>query len=581
MISFMKRHESEISTRKAELLKQKRAEAEDPEIVENFMRLVEKSYKIADINQDDLNDAKRIFNIDETGFRTGNKLNNVIVGRGRPAQVLAPTEGKTNFSVLFAGNAAGNYLPPYVVYKGTDNSMPCSWLLNGPRGAGYATTKNGWMDTVRFEAYIPWINQEITALKIKKPVVMFLDGYSSHLSYNCVRTAKDLQIILVKLPPNSTHLLQVLDVSVFKPAKAKWSNIVKSWFRQTRFESISKSVFPTLLSKLFDALVEKPEYLINGFRATGIWPLNKDLILKKVEDRGIYSAIKGGLETLDYDLDENSPGPSSEICEDPIKITNNFKTPVTKKKNVDQILSPSTKALANAVRRTLVPERDPITVKGIENNKLKIKVKKDCGSILTEFEALSEIKKREDEKVNRAQNKTTAKERTRAKELKKPVKKKYQKRNKSPQVEEDSDTDFTPLLRKPARKKVSEVYSDFDSEEEVESKEGPPKVDGTGGGFYIGPLAVGDYVLARFEGLTEKDCFIYICRIREVKEPLFEVQGLKACDAQKCTFMQKENDISLIGRSDVVNLVNKPKPLLIKRKTVYKFEKPQPVKELI
>ena len=500
-------------------------------------------------------------------------------------------------------------MPPYIVYKGTDNSMPCSWLLNGPKGAGYATTKNGWMDAERFEAYIPWLNDQLTNLEIKKPVIMFLDGYSSHLTYKCVRTAKEMDIILVKLPPNSTHLLQVLDVSVFKPAKTNWTKIVKSWFRQTRFQTVSKSVFPTLLNKLFDTLVEKPDYLINGFRATGIWPLNKELVLQKIESRGIY---KAAVSYTKHDESESDSGAvtqlvtSSPAIKEPIKITNSYsstprvpKTPlVTKSRQQHDILSPSTRALANAVRRTLTPEQDELTKKGIENNKLKlIKVKKNKASILTEADALAEIKSREEEKEKK-KKRGPAKKKSRDEEKEK-LKGKKKRVPARADDSTDSDEDFSALLKKKGTARVgklqtSAVYTDMsDASSDSDKDSGSTQMQTADTeadvgqveiqtnetiDYYIGTVNVGSYILSKFEGNQGK-FYVYVCRIRENKDPLFEVQGLKSMNNEKTLFLQKDNDISLIGRSDIIKVIPNPTPITVKRKILYKFASPLEVNE--
>ena len=232
-------------------MKVKRAEAENPAVISGFIDIVEEAYKLAGIDPTNKNDAARCFNIDETGFQTGLKSKRVIVERDTNAQTLAPTEGKANFSVLFCGNAAGTYIPPYVVYKGTEGTMPCGWVLNGPKGAGYTTSRNGWMDTQQFENYIGWLDGELNTAKIQKPAVVFMDGYSSHLSLYSMQKAKEKQIILVKLLPNSTHLLQALDVSVFGPAKCNWEKIMKQWYRQSRNKSITKYVFPVRVANRY------------------------------------------------------------------------------------------------------------------------------------------------------------------------------------------------------------------------------------------------------------------------------------------------------------------------------------------
>ena len=43
---------------------------------------------------------------------------------------------------MFAGNAAGVYLPPMVVYKVASENVYDSWMEGGPRGALYASTKS-------------------------------------------------------------------------------------------------------------------------------------------------------------------------------------------------------------------------------------------------------------------------------------------------------------------------------------------------------------------------------------------------------------------------------------------------------
>lgn len=55
---------------------------------------------------------------------------------------------------------------------------------------------------------------------VPKPVVLFLDNHSSHVSLQLSEFCQEKGIILVALPPNSTHILQPLDVSFFKPLKS-------------------------------------------------------------------------------------------------------------------------------------------------------------------------------------------------------------------------------------------------------------------------------------------------------------------------------------------------------------------------
>lgn len=49
---------------------------------------------------------------------------------------------------MFCGSAAGESLPPFVVYKSIN--MWDTWAQNGPLGARYANSKSGWFEAATF-----------------------------------------------------------------------------------------------------------------------------------------------------------------------------------------------------------------------------------------------------------------------------------------------------------------------------------------------------------------------------------------------------------------------------------------------
>jgi hypothetical protein len=49
--------------------------------------------------------------------------------------------------------------------------------------------------------------------------LLILDGHNSHIMLNVVHKARSVGLDLVTLPSHTSHALQPLDVSIFKPFK--------------------------------------------------------------------------------------------------------------------------------------------------------------------------------------------------------------------------------------------------------------------------------------------------------------------------------------------------------------------------
>ena len=86
------------------------------------------------------------------------------------------------------------------------------------------------MTTLTFLDYIslvfnPWLSEN----HVQRPVVELADGHKSHLSPETVEFCASYGIIFVALYPNSTHMIQLLDVSVFKSLKGLWEKAKRTW----------------------------------------------------------------------------------------------------------------------------------------------------------------------------------------------------------------------------------------------------------------------------------------------------------------------------------------------------------------
>ncbi|GBM51367.1 hypothetical protein AVEN_110817-1 [Araneus ventricosus] len=87
------------------------------------------------------------------------------------------------------------------------------------------------------------------------------------MTYRTTATARENGIIILYLPPHTSHALQPLDVRMFAPLKKPWKEILKKWFCESRLQSISKTVFPSLLKQ---EAVETPSVSIEGDEVSAV-----------------------------------------------------------------------------------------------------------------------------------------------------------------------------------------------------------------------------------------------------------------------------------------------------------------------
>ena len=113
--------------------------------------------------------------------------------------------------------------------------------------------------------------------------VLVVDGYGSHtLVPTVLKKFKDRRILMITMPSHTSHELQPLDVSCFKPTKSFFSWCLRHIFGTQRIQEIQKAEAPTYFQL---ALSEggKSATIVNGFRATGLFPFNPKFVQENPE----------------------------------------------------------------------------------------------------------------------------------------------------------------------------------------------------------------------------------------------------------------------------------------------------------
>lgn len=270
---FINRHSHILSARLCQNINKKRAEISTESINTFFVHVTQ---LLKDVPADN------IINYDETNFTNDPGRKQMVFRRGvkYPERIMNAT--KTSYSVMFAGTAAGNVLPPYVVYKA--QRLQAAWTEGGPHGCRYNVSKSGWFDA---DIFLDWFKSLLLPFCrfLQGRKIVFGDNLSSHLHPEVFELCNENDIHFVFFPPNTTHLMQPLDVVFYAPLKRQWRETLTEWKKTLgkNQATLPKHVFPSLLANLLESMDPrlKPN-MISGFSATGIYPIDRQRVLKRL-----------------------------------------------------------------------------------------------------------------------------------------------------------------------------------------------------------------------------------------------------------------------------------------------------------
>ena len=138
-----------------------------------------------------------------------------------------------------------------------------------------------------------------------------MDGHSTHVSDpDVLQYAVDNDVVMVSIPPHTSHYLQPLDRSFFRSLKTHYYSACNYWVKQHPERSITKLQFGMLLSQAWGKACSV-ENGVNGFRACGLVPLNPDIIPESAYAPSQLFHNKEN-EAEGQDEQELTPGPSEE-----------------------------------------------------------------------------------------------------------------------------------------------------------------------------------------------------------------------------------------------------------------------------
>lgn len=125
-----------------------------------------------------------------------------------------------------------------------------------------------------------------------RPVLLILDGHASHMSITLIELARTNGVHILCIPSHTSHVLQPLDVGVFKSFKTNFSKACSGYLAKHPGRVITTDIIVSLIATAWPNSLT-PINVMAGFRKSGAFPLNPGAI------------------------DDNQSSPSDAVCSKP------------------------------------------------------------------------------------------------------------------------------------------------------------------------------------------------------------------------------------------------------------------------
>lgn len=395
-----------------------RAIATDPVVVNNYydeLERVLKSNKIFD-------KPGNVFNCDEIGLPLCPKCPKVVdqIGSKNPSHLTG--NSKSQITVMACGSAAGYAIPPFVIFD--RKTLNPEFTRGEVPGTLYGLSQSGWMDRTLFSEW--FFNHFLCYAPPIRPLLLVMDGHSSHYCPEVIKAAAAEQIILYALPPHTTHLLQPMDKGCFSPLKNSWRQVCHKFITQNPGRQITRFEFSKLFSEAWYQSMTMHN-IVSSFQVTGICPFDRTACVIPEEKNSTTEieslAEKTGLAYIPLFSPlppRIRPVPLKSACSPALAKEMSFSEP-----NLSQFNLSTTEPLPQVV----IPLRSATSIskclkQPLPPSKIPTKTPKPTGRVLTSVENIEKMEAKELEKLEVARAKE---EKKRLKEEKKKLKEQKKK----------------------------------------------------------------------------------------------------------------------------------------------------------
>ena len=166
-------------------------------------------------------ERKNVYNMDETGFSIGQiDASRVLINKELRIKYQASPGRQEWVTAIEAICPDGTAIPPLIIFKG--DSVLAQWISSDdiPDDWRFDANSKGWTSNLHGLEWLRRCFEPSTREKAKgKPRLLICDGHDSHVTPEFILHCMFHNIVLLVLPPHTSHVTQPLDLCIFGPFK--------------------------------------------------------------------------------------------------------------------------------------------------------------------------------------------------------------------------------------------------------------------------------------------------------------------------------------------------------------------------
>ena len=193
----------------------------------------------------------------------------MVCGTGLKNPVSTDSGNKSQITIVGCVNAAGYCIPPMVIYG--RKTLNAALVENEIPGTIYGLSSKDWIDQDLFDQ---WFDHFLCYAPSARPLLLMMDGHSSHYCPSVIHRASKNEVILMALSPNTTHLTQPLDKGTYGPLKIEWRKVCHEYIR-------SSIPWKGNNTKQFWMKSMTMTNIMAGFSTAEIYPLDRNKVISK------------------------------------------------------------------------------------------------------------------------------------------------------------------------------------------------------------------------------------------------------------------------------------------------------------